>query len=164
MTKQSTELAIVEQLNINGMDKPAAQKLLDAYGVPFTEAGKLIEQGRAITVTSEEDTENMALARKTRLELRTQRIAIEKKHDELKADSLAYGKQSISCSVWHSSRLSRSRSTSSYKSNMQKWSKRNAAKLESLNAPPSSPSMSTTYLFTITEIWATKRLHYCSIK
>ena len=76
MTKQSTELAIVEQLNINGMDKPAAQKLLDAYGVPFTEAGKLIEQGRAITVTSEDDTENMALARKTRLELRTQRIAI----------------------------------------------------------------------------------------
>ena len=92
MTKQSTELAIVEQLNINGMDKPAAQKLLDAYGVPFTEAGKLIEQGRAITVTSEDDTDNMALARKTRLELRTQRIAIEKKHDELKADSLAYGK------------------------------------------------------------------------
>ena len=92
MTKQSTELAIVEQLNINGMDEQAAKKLLDAYGVPFTEAGKLIEQGLAIEVTSEEDTENMALARKTRLELRTKRIAIEKKHDELKADSLAYGK------------------------------------------------------------------------
>lgn len=92
MSNQSTELAIIEQLGSNGMEKTAAQQLLDAYGVPFTEAGKLIEQGRQIVVQDESDTDNMALARKTRLELRSQRIAIEKKHDELKADSLAYGK------------------------------------------------------------------------
>lgn len=89
---QNTELMIVEQLGTNGMEKAAAKKLLDAYGVPFTEAGKLIEKGLTIKVESEEDTDNMALARTTRLALRSQRIAIEKKHDELKADSLAYGK------------------------------------------------------------------------
>ena len=92
MTKQSTEIAIIEQLGSNGMEKTAAQQLLDAYGVPFVEAGQLIEKGRQIVVADESDSENMALARVTRLELRKQRIAIEKKHDELKADSLAYGK------------------------------------------------------------------------
>lgn len=92
MSKQSTEVAIIEQLNNNGMEKTAAEALLSSYGVPFVEAGKLIEQGRQIVVSDESDTDNMALARTTRLALRSQRIAIEKKHDELKADSLAYGK------------------------------------------------------------------------
>ena len=92
MTKQSTEIAIIEQLGSNGMEKTAAEQLLSSYGVPFVEAGKLIEKGRQIVVADESDSENMALARVTRLELRKQRIAIEKKHDELKADSLAYGK------------------------------------------------------------------------
>lgn len=92
MSNQSTELAIIEQLGSNGMEKTAAEQLLSSYGVPFVEAGKLIEQGRQIVVQDESDTDNMALARTTRLALRSQRIAIEKKHDELKADSLAYGK------------------------------------------------------------------------
>lgn len=92
MSEKSTEVAIIEQLNSNGMEKTAAEQLLSSYGVPFVEAGKLIEQGRQIVVSDESDTENMALARTTRLALRSQRIAIEKKHDELKADSLAYGK------------------------------------------------------------------------
>ena len=92
MSEKSTEVAIIEQLGSNGMEKTAAEQLLSSYGVPFVEAGKLIEQGRQIVVSDESDTENMALARTTRLALRSQRIAIEKKHDELKADSLAYGK------------------------------------------------------------------------
>lgn len=92
MSEKTTELAIIEQLNSNGMEKTAAEQLLSSYGVPFVEAGQLIEKGRQIVVADESDTENMALARTTRLELRKQRIAIEKKHDELKADSLAYGK------------------------------------------------------------------------
>ena len=92
MSEKSTEVAIIEQLNSNGMEKTAAEQLLSSYGVPFVEAGKLIEQGRQIVVADESDTDNMALARTTRLALRSQRIAIEKKHDELKADSLAYGK------------------------------------------------------------------------
>lgn len=100
----TNEVAIIEQLGNNGMEKAAAQKLLDAYGVPFVEAGKILndypldEEGNisltdaSIVVNGEDDTDNMAKARTTRLALRQHRIEIEKKHDELKADSLAYGK------------------------------------------------------------------------
>ena len=99
-----SEVAIIEKLNANGMEATAAEALLAAYGVPFTEAGKILndypldDEGNisltdaSIVVKDESDTDAMAKARQTRLELRTHRIAIEKKHDELKADSLAYGK------------------------------------------------------------------------
>lgn len=104
MTKQSNEVAIIEQLNAQGMAITAAEKLLEDYGVPFTEAGKILndyplnKKGEitlteaSIVVESEDDTENMAKARTTRLALKQHRLDIEKKHDELKADSLAYGK------------------------------------------------------------------------
>lgn len=92
MTTNSTELAIIDQLNSNGMAKDNAAKLLEQYGVPWTTAGQLIEKGKAITVTSEDDDAGMKLAKETRKALQQERLAIEKRHDALKADSLAYGK------------------------------------------------------------------------
>lgn len=92
VTTNKTELAIIEQLNETGMQEKAARQLLDSYGVPWTRAGELIEQARELTVESEEDLATMKLARDIRLELRGERITIEKQHDILKADSLAYGR------------------------------------------------------------------------
>lgn len=98
------EVAIIKALTASNLEQSQAAKLLQDYGMPFTEAGKILndypldDEGnisltdRSVVVKDESDTEAMAKARQTRLELRTHRIAIEKKHDELKADSLAYGK------------------------------------------------------------------------
>ena len=98
------EVAIINELTARGLESSQAAKLLQDYGVPFTEAGKILNDypldakgnisltDTSVVVKDESDTDAMAKARQTRLELRTHRIAIEKKHDELKADSLAYGK------------------------------------------------------------------------
>lgn len=88
-----TSLDLTETLMTEGdMAKANADKLLADYGVPFTEAGLLIEKGKTIIVESEDDNANMKLARETRLALREHRIRIEKQHDILKADSLATGR------------------------------------------------------------------------
>lgn len=88
----SNALELSSKLTESGIAKDNAEKLLKDYGVPFEEAGKLMNKAQTIKVKDENDTETMALARSTRLELRGHRIAIEKKHDELKADSLAVGR------------------------------------------------------------------------
>lgn len=88
----SHELAIVPQLTENGMAVDQAKKLLSDYGLPMVEVGELIEKAQTIEVKDESDTASMKAARETRLAIRTHRIAFEKKHDELKADSLAYGR------------------------------------------------------------------------
>lgn len=74
------------------MAKANAETLLKEYGVPFTEAGALILKSKTIKVKDENDNETMALARETRLALRKHRITIEKRHDELKVDSLRTGR------------------------------------------------------------------------
>lgn len=84
---------LLPQLVTEGsMAESNAKELLTAYGVPFTKAGELIELGAKLKVTDENDHEGMKIARETRLELRKHRITIEKRHDELKADSLATGR------------------------------------------------------------------------
>lgn len=84
---------LLPQLVTEGnMAKDNANELLKAYGVPFTKAGELIEVGKKLLVTSEDDNKGMKVARETRLELRKHRITIEKRHDELKADSLRTGR------------------------------------------------------------------------
>lgn len=92
MSKESHELAIVPQLTEQGMEVNAAKKLLADYGLPMVEVGELIEKANTIEVADESDTASMKAARETRLAIRTHRIAFEKRHDELKADSLAYGR------------------------------------------------------------------------
>lgn len=84
---------LIPQLVTEGsMAESNAKELLTAYGVPFTQAGELIELGSKLKVIDENDHEGMKIARETRLELRKHRITIEKRHDELKADSLATGR------------------------------------------------------------------------
>jgi hypothetical protein len=74
------------------MAKENAKKLLADYGVPFSEAGAILATYKDIKVKDETDLRTMELARSKRLELRQHRIAIEKRHDVLKADSLATGR------------------------------------------------------------------------
>jgi len=92
MAKETIASDIESQLVTTGQNQSAAAKLLEAYGVPFVEMGKLIEESKTITVTSEDDTEGMAKAKSIGKQLQQGRLAIKAKHDELKADSLAYGK------------------------------------------------------------------------
>lgn len=93
MACASKQFDLVPLLQEKGsLARERAVELLDQYGVPFTEAGELMTEGRAITVTEEDDKVGMQKARELRLRLRQHRIVIEKKHDELKADSLAYGR------------------------------------------------------------------------
>ena len=92
MAQNQHEIAIIPQLQEQGMEIKEANKLLADYGLPLERVGELIIAAEGIEVKDESDTEAMAAARETRLELRTHRIAFEKKHDELKADSLAYGR------------------------------------------------------------------------
>lgn len=101
---QIVKFDLTAELTAGGLAKENAINLLKDYGVPFTEVGKIIdgydfdEQGqliandKAIVVTDEQDNKGMALARATRLELRQHRIAIEKRHDILKQDSLTIGR------------------------------------------------------------------------
>jgi colicin import membrane protein len=84
----------LEQILIseNDMAKDNAQALLKEYGVPFTEAGKLIIEGKKISVTEESDIKGMQNAREIRLKLRDERISIERRHTELKKDINSRGR------------------------------------------------------------------------
>lgn len=79
-------------LDEQGVAKENARQLLEAFGAPFTEAGEILTDYKAIVVTDEEDFETMAVARTKRLKLKEIRVGVEKKRKELKEDSLRTGR------------------------------------------------------------------------
>lgn len=104
MAKKTVETGVVissiedKLINEGKLAKDRAQKLLQDFGVPYTETGKILADYRfnedgsivktknTIEVTDENDNEGMKQARMIRMDLRKTRIAIEKRHDELKVD------------------------------------------------------------------------------
>lgn len=89
-TEDQTTNALVPIADIiteNGItDDNAKNKLLEAFGAPYEEAGEILLTYKNIKVSDETDTKTMELARKTRLKLRGSRIALEKKRKELGED------------------------------------------------------------------------------
>lgn len=83
--------SIEDQLIETGVDKVAARDLLSAYGMPISEIGDVINNYTRYKVVDEKDTAGMELAREQRLKLKNARIAIKKKHDELKKNILQQG-------------------------------------------------------------------------
>lgn len=72
----------------SGLDVNDAQTLLQAYGMPLTEVGELLNSYKDIEVTSVDQKDEMKKAREVRLKLKAARVDIKKRHDELKADVL----------------------------------------------------------------------------
>lgn len=72
--------------------KDNAKALLDAFGAPFEEAGKILAEYKTIIVTGEDQFDLMADARSKRLALKNIRVDVEKKRKELKEDSLRTGR------------------------------------------------------------------------
>lgn len=79
-------------LKEQGITGNHATELLEAFGAPFEEAGKIIAEYKTIEVTSEDQTEDMAKARRMRLALKDTRVEVEKKRKELKENSLKVGR------------------------------------------------------------------------
>lgn len=79
-------------LNEQDVAKENAKQLLDAFGAPFEEAGKILAEYRTIVVTEEDQLDIMANARSKRLALKDIRVDVEKKRKELKEGSLRIGR------------------------------------------------------------------------
>lgn len=71
--------------------KENAAQLIEAFGAPFTEAGKIIDGYQKIVVTSEDQTDLMGQAREQRLALKKVRTGVETKRKELKENALRTG-------------------------------------------------------------------------
>lgn len=69
-----------------------AKNLIEAFGAPFEEAGKILTDYKEIIVTEEDQFDLMNTARNKRLALKNVRIEVEKKRKELKEDSLKVGR------------------------------------------------------------------------
>ena len=94
------EIIISEQ----DLSKPDVQKLVEAFGGPFSEAGAILsdfdkdEDGnivpneKTIVVSSETETELMTEAREKRLILKKARTTVENKRKELKSDIVKQGR------------------------------------------------------------------------
>lgn len=72
----------------SGLAITDAQALLQAYGMPLTEVGDILNSYKDIVVTDASQKDDMKKAREVRLQLKAARVSIKKRHDELKADVL----------------------------------------------------------------------------
>lgn len=101
MEENKLQVILTEQ----NVAKENAKQLLDAFGAPFEEAGKIlygewnpatgeviIPNYESIVVTEEDQFDVMAEARSKRLMLKNIRVDVEKKRKELKEDSLRTGR------------------------------------------------------------------------
>ena len=79
-------------VNNSGLPESKAKYILDNFTIYFEIAAKWEEIAKQIKVTSEEQTDDMKLARTGRLTLRDKRIEIEKSRKKLKEDVLREGK------------------------------------------------------------------------
>lgn len=69
-----------------------ANALIEAFGAPFTEAGKILRSYKKIKVTEEDQTDLMKKAKSQRLTLKKIRTGVENRRKELKEDSLKTGR------------------------------------------------------------------------
>lgn len=90
MSETSKELQLI--INEQEVDKSDANKLIEAFGAPFTEAGVILAGYKDIVVTDETDLATMAKAREQRLILKKTRATVENKRKELKADIVKQGR------------------------------------------------------------------------
>lgn len=89
MTKENKLVAIAKE---QGVSKSDIQKLAEAFGAPFEEAGEVLANYKNIEVTDESQTDLMAEAREKRLTLKKARTTVENNRKELKADIVKQGK------------------------------------------------------------------------
>lgn len=85
-----SELQVI--LTEQNVAKENAKQLLEAFGAPFEEAGKILAEYQTIVVTKEDQFSLMADARSKRLALKNIRVDVEKKRKELKEDSMRTGR------------------------------------------------------------------------
>lgn len=102
MSEVNNKLQVI--FDEQGIEKSDAQKLVEAFGGPFEEAGDILatferdSEGNlvpgkdAIKVKDENDFATMAEAREKRLALKKARTTVENKRKELKADIVKQGK------------------------------------------------------------------------
>lgn len=83
---------LISTLDQSNLDKDNAKKLLEAFGMPLEEAGKILSGYKDILVTDESQTDLMAEARTKRLKLKEIRVSVEKRRKELKEDSIRTGR------------------------------------------------------------------------
>lgn len=87
---ESKELQLI--VKDAGLEENKVQTLLNSFGEYFSNAKATAEKAKGITVTTEDQTEQMAQARKVRLELKDIRVNVENTRKELKEQSLREGK------------------------------------------------------------------------
>jgi len=87
MTNQLVQ--VVEQ---SGLEKSKTEILLSKFGGYFQEAKSIANEAKGITVSNEDDTETMAIAREKRLELKNIRVEADKTRKQLKEQSLREGR------------------------------------------------------------------------
>lgn len=88
--QENNKLQVI--LTEQNVAKENAEMLLKAFGAPFEDAGKILDEHKTIIVTKEDQFSLMAEARTKRLALKDIRVSVEKKRKELKEDSLRTGK------------------------------------------------------------------------
>lgn len=79
-------------LDEQNVAKENADKLIEAFGAPFLEAGEILRTYETIVVTNESQVDLMKEAKQKRITLKNIRTGVEKKRKELKEDSLRTGR------------------------------------------------------------------------
>jgi hypothetical protein len=87
---QNNELQLVVEQT--GLEKSKVETVLNSFGKNFQEAKVTVEKAKSISVTSEDQKEEMLEARKIRLQLKDIRVNVENTRKELKEQSLREGK------------------------------------------------------------------------
>ena len=98
IVEEANQLAVI--VRESGLDPSKATALMDALSPLVAEAGNLVRQGAAITVTDATQVSEMKQARIVRLKLKDVRVSAEKARKELKADALATGRAIDSVGNW----------------------------------------------------------------
>ena len=89
---QLTVKGMSAELVTSGLAREKAEKLIKEYGLPMNEIGEMITESLSIEVKSDNETDKMERARRLRLDLRKNRTALKKRHDEIKSEILPYSK------------------------------------------------------------------------
>lgn len=90
MTQQDSQLTVIAKEN--GIEEGKIDALLSNFSTGFQKAKKIVEECKNIEITSEDQTDEMATARESRLKLKNIRVEIEKTRKTLKEQSLREGR------------------------------------------------------------------------
>jgi len=88
--QENNELVVIAKES--GLQENKVENLLSKFAGAFKEAKKIVEEVKGIVVTSEDQIEEMSLARESRLKLKDVRVHVEKTRKLLKEDSVREGK------------------------------------------------------------------------